>query len=110
MSMQVILYMAMSVNGYIAKENNETPWSDEEWLNFSKFTKKIKNIVVGKNTHDIMKADDEFNRIGNPFTVVVTKENFTHNSNFVLAKSPKDALKIIKEKGFDKALVAGGGI
>ena len=108
--MQVILYMATTVNRYIAKENNETPWSDEEWQSFSKFVKEIKNIVIGKNTYEIMKKSDEFSKIGNPFTVVVSKEDFAHNSNFAIAKSLKKALKILKEKKFAKALVAGGGM
>ncbi len=108
--MQVILYMATSVNGYIAKENNETPWSDEEWQSFSKFVKEVRNIVIGRNTYEIMKESDEFSKIGNPFTVVVSKEDFAHNSNFAVAKSPKEALKILKEKNFARALVAGGGM
>lgn len=108
--MKVVLYMAMTLNGYIAKENNETPWSDEEWQSFSKFVKEVKNIIIGKNTYEIMKKDDELSKIGNPFTVVVSKEDFAHNSNFAIAKSPKEALKILKEKNFAKALVAGGGI
>ena len=108
--MQVILYMATTVNGYIAKENNETPWSDEEWQHFSKFVKEIKNIIIGRNTYEIMKERDEFSKIGNPFTVVVSKEDFAHNSNFAIAKSLKKALKILKEKKFAKALVAGGGM
>ena len=108
--MKVILYMATTVNGYIAKENNETPWFDEEWQSFSKFVKETKNIIIGKNTYDIMKKSDEFSKIGNPFTVVVSKEDFAHNSNFAIVKSPKDALKILKEKRFAKAIIAGGGM
>ena len=108
--MQVILYMATTVNGYIAKENDETPWSDEEWLSFSRFVKEVKNIVIGRRTYEIMKSNDEFGKIGNPFTVVVSKEDFAHNSNFAIAKSPKEALKILEEKGFAKALVTGGGM
>jgi len=108
--MKVILYMATTVNGYISKENNETPWSEEEWLSFSKFVKDTKNIIVGKNTYEIMIESNEFKKIGNPFTVIVSKKDFVHNSNFAIAKSPKEALKILKEKHFAKALVAGGGM
>ncbi|MFH1174484.1 MAG: dihydrofolate reductase family protein [archaeon] len=108
--MYVVLYVAMTVNGYIAKENNKTPWSNEEWSSFSTFVKETKNIVIGKNTYTIMKKSGEFGKIGNPFTVVVSKENFAQNSNFAAAKSPKEALKILKEKNFAKALVAGGGM
>ena len=108
--MQVILYMATTVNGYIAKENNETPWSHEEWLSFFKFVKEIKNIVIGKNTYNLMQKNDEFSKMGNPFIVVVSKEDFAHDSNLAIVKSPKEALKTLKGKRFAKALVAGGGI
>jgi len=108
--MKVVIYMAMSVNGYIAKENDETPWSDEEWSSFSKFVKETKNLVIGKRTYEIMKANAEFEKIGNPFTVVVTKTEFAHDSNFAIAKSPKEALEILKEKNFSKVLIGGGGM
>ena len=99
----------MSVNGYIAKENNETPWSDEIWKSYYKTAKKFKAIVLGSITYEIMKANDEFNKIGNPFTVVVTSKEFVNNSNFTFVKSPKEALKILNEKGFSNALIVGGG-
>ena len=103
--------MAMTVNGYVAKENDETPWSDEEWLSFSKFVKEIGNIVIGRNTYEIMKSNEEFEKIGNPFTVVVSKRNIAHNSkNFCFCQSPREALEILEEKGFDKVLVTGGGM
>ena len=108
--MQVILYMATTVNGYIAKENDETPWSDAVWDSYYTIVKQFKAIILGRRTYEIMKDVNEFDKIGNPFTIVVTKEDLARNSNFAVAKSPKEALEILKEKGFAKALVAGGGI
>ena len=105
--MKVVLYMAITANGYIAKENNETPWSDEEWKIFSEKVKEIKNLVIGRKTFEIMEQGEEFQKIGNPFTVIVSthKEN---NSNCV--NSPEQAIDLLKEKGFSKILVAGGGM
>ena len=40
--MKVILYMAMSVNGYVATEQDETPWSDEEWESYHNAVMKAK--------------------------------------------------------------------
>ena len=105
--MKVVLYMAITANGYIAKENNETPWSDEEWESFSNIVKKIKNLVIGRKTFEIMNQDDEFQQIGNPFTVIVSNKE-DNNSNFV--NSPEQAIKLLEEKGFSEILVAGGGI
>lgn len=104
--MKVVLYMAITANGYIAKGNNETPWSNEEWESFSSIVKKIGNLVIGRKTFEIMNQGNEFQKIGNPFTVIVSnKEN--NNSNFV--ESPEDAIELLKEKGFSEILVAGGG-
>ncbi len=104
--MKVVLYMAITANGYIAKENNETPWSDEEWLSFSEKVKEIKNLIVGRKTFEIMEQEKEFQKIGNPFTVIVSNQK-ENNSNFV--NSPEQAIKLLEEKGFSKILVAGGG-
>ncbi len=107
--MKVVLYMAITANGYIAKENNETSWSDEEWKSFSEKVKEIKNLIIGRKTFEIMEQEKEFKKIDNPFTVVVSdkKEN---NSNFEFVSSPEQALNLLKEKGFSEVLVAGGGM
>ncbi len=105
--MKVVLYMAITANGYIAKENNETPWSNEEWESFSEKVKHIKNLVVGRKTFEIMEREGEFQKIGNPFTVVISNKE-ANNSKFI--NSPEEAIRLLEEKGFSKILVAGGGI
>lgn len=105
--MKIFLYMATTANGYIAKEDNETPWSKEEWNNFSKKIKEVKNLIIGRKTFDIMKKGNEFQKIGNPFTIVVSKKK-GNDPNFEFADSPEKALEILKEKGASEALIAGG--
>lgn len=108
--MKVVLYMAISVNGYIAKVNNDTPWSEEEFQSYSKFVKEFKNLVIGRATYEVMRANDEFRALGRPFIVVVSSKPVMHDSNVVAVTTPEEALKILAEKNFDKALVAGGGV
>ncbi len=105
--MKVVLYMAITANGYIAKENDETPWSDEEWKSFSEKVKEIKNLVIGRKTFDIMEQGKEFQKIGNPFTVIVSNQK---ENNFNFVNSPEQAINLLKEKGFSEVLVAGGGL
>ena len=108
--MQVILFMATTVNGYIAKENDEAPWSAAICDNYYKIAKQFKAIILGRRTYELMKEVNEFEKIGNPFTVVVSKEDFVHGSNVAIVASPKEALKILKKKGFAKVLAGGGGM
>ena len=106
--MKTILYMAMSIDGYIADRDNKTPWSREEWKSFSKKVKEIKNLVTGRKTFEIMKAQNEFKKIGNPLIVVISRKK-SDNKNFIFVKSPEEALQFLKEKGFSRVLLAGGG-
>ncbi len=106
--MKVILYMAMTANGYIAKENDDAPWSDEEWESYSAFAKKIGNLVIGRRTYKIMNADSAFEKLGNPFVIVVSSREESFVSDCVFVASPQEALDELKKKGFFVALVCGG--
>ena len=107
--MNVILYMAMSVNGYIATPDHKTPWSKEEWHSFSQTVKKTKNIIIGRKTYELMTKQNEFKKIGNPFTIVVTSHHFSSPFSHVHAvSSPLAGLQLLHQHGFKHALVAGG--
>lgn len=99
----------MTVNGYVARENDETPWSDAVWDSYYEIAKKFKAIVLGRRTYEIMKEVNEFEKIGNPFTVIVTEKNFDGEDNFFFVKSPGEAIDVLKKKGFEEVLIAGGG-
>lgn len=107
--MKVILYMAMTVNGMIARENDETPWSDAEWKAYHSFVKRTGNLIVGRRTCEIMKQDGTFGKLGSPTTVVVSKSTPKRKeSSFIFVTSPREAVSVLKEKGFKEAAVGGG--
>lgn len=107
--MKIILYMAMTANGYIAKENDDTPWSDGEFNAYYDFVKKRGNIILGKKTYEIMGEENEFEKLGNPMKVIVSNSaSERQNSKTVFASSPKKAIEVLKQKGFDEIVVGGG--
>ena len=101
--------MAMTANGYIAKENGETPWSDEVWKSYYRIAKQFGAIILGSRTYHIMKEANEFEKIGNPFTIVLTRQKATNTENFAFVPSPREALRVLEGKGFTQALLGGGG-
>ncbi|MBI4214863.1 dihydrofolate reductase [archaeon] len=109
--MKVILYMAMTVNGMIAKEDDETPWSDATWQSYYNIAKHFKAMILGRRTYEIMSKVNEFEKLGNPFTVVVSsskaKRKSTQNTAFV--STPAEAVSLLREKKFGEAMLAGGG-
>jgi dihydrofolate reductase len=63
---QVVLYIAMSLDGYIAKENDDISWlsiveAPPEDYGYSEFIKTIDTVIMGRKTYDkVLSFDIEF--------------------------------------------------
>ncbi len=107
--MKVILYMATSINGYIATRNHETPWSQEEFESYANKVKECGNLIIGKTTYNLMYEENAFKELGDPFVVVLTSSSKQPSrENTVNVNSFEEALKVSAGKGFTTALVGGG--
>ncbi len=111
--MKTILYMAMTVNGKIAKPEGDSEFtSEEDSALFLSMCKKVGNAIIGKNTYVYIQSKGyQQNDI---LTVVLTHvpkllSNKSPHTIFT-DKHPRDVLTILEEKGFKEALVCGGGI
>ncbi len=110
--MKVILYMAITANGMIAKPDDSTPWSEKEWKSYSSFVKKAGSVILGNKTYRLMLEDNTFKRLGDPVTIVLSsypKPEDVKNKNHFFVDTPQKALEILKKKGFKMAVVGGGG-
>lgn len=106
--MKVTLYMAMTANGMIARENDDAPWSKEVWKEYYKFVKQKKNIIIGRRTFDLMNSENEFERLGFPVTVVLSSKSHETGKNVFFAKTPKEAFEIMKKNKISNAVIGGG--
>ena len=107
--MKVILYMAISLNGMIAKSDDDASWiSKEEWDGYSLAVRTAGNLIVGHRTYGILTKQPEFSEFKDVKLVVVAQENCqTLAPNHLVAHSPKEALKLLSD--FEQIVVAGGG-
>lgn len=107
--MKVILYMASTINGYIAKENDDTSWiSPEEWNSYASAVKKSGCLVVGHRTYEILTKQPEFSDLKDIRVVAVGHGDINLvASNHSVARSPKEALEQLKN--YDEVVLAGGG-
>lgn len=107
--MKVIMYVAVSRDGYIAGKYDDTSRvSQAERQQFSRTVNGIGNMIVGRRTHDIMTRDHEFDKLDDPFVVVMSKRNQPSqpNRHFTHAK-PKNILKFLDEKWWSSTVIAG---
>lgn len=95
--------MAISQDGYIADQHNETPWSDAEWESFKQFVSTCDVVVIGRRTFEIMRANDEF--IDGPRYLVATsgKQVDTGTLEKIQIRKKEDLPKV------EKLGIIGGG-
>lgn len=110
--MKTVLYMGITPNGYIARENGDSEWtSDEDLQGFYEKSKECGNIIMGKNTfHEAMRQG--YFPFPDALNVVVTHgevENRWGDNVLVTAEEPEGILKLLETRGYETAFLAGGG-
>lgn len=107
--MQVTLFMAVSLDGYIAKEDNNVDWiSKSQWVDYEKILKKAKVAIVGRKTYELMN-DEEFLEECLFYVLSHDKNLKPKFKNAIPTNlSPKKLLKELKDKGYKEAVVIGG--
>lgn len=110
--MKVILYMGISINGYIAKENGDSEWtSDEDLKGFYNQSKSAGNIIMGRNTY-LAASKSGYFPFPDALNIVITHQNIENkwgDKVLITDKSPKEIIKELEQKGFKNAFLAGGG-
>ena len=110
--MRVILWMAMSLNGIIARENNEEDFiSHDSWLEWIKWVRKNRCVIWGRKTHEVVKGWDKQyleDLKGVKVVVVSVDKSYKVGEGFELANSPKEALERLEKDGFETAVITGG--
>ncbi len=109
--MNVIMYFAMTLNGKIADAKDSIAFSsDNEWNLFEEKVKEWGNIIMGSRTFEISCRAKVFPYSG--INVVMTSKNIKNvwgDRVIFFGGSPAEALKMLKEQGFETAYVGGGG-
>lgn len=111
--MKVVLYMGQTLNGYIAKLNDDTSFlTKASSKGFIDNVRKAGNAVIGRRTFEVSLPVHHF-PFGDVLNVVMTTqkiENKWGNKAIFTDKSPKNIVKMLKDKGFETILVGGGGV
>jgi len=107
--MKTKLYLAISADGYIAKPDDDTPWSDDAWNNYHEICNSAENLIVGRRTYEMMLEAGDFKNLKLKSFVVVSRQslNLTEEGR-TSANSPKAALSQIASSGAQEAILGGG--
>ncbi|MDP1722447.1 MAG: dihydrofolate reductase family protein [Candidatus Gottesmanbacteria bacterium] len=109
--MNVTLLMAITINGFVAGQDDDTEWvKDIDAL--YKMTAEAGVAIMGKRTYDECVKYNAFPYKG-ALNIVMTHDKtlLTKSTDDVIFTdaTPQGALQLLEQKGFDHALVIGGG-
>jgi len=112
--MIVILDMAISPNGLIARENGEEDWlPDAGWDEFVEAAKGFDNIVMGRETYDVVTRlydDYNFDSVPVSLKIIVSRDpKFKAPKDYVVVQSPEAAVEVVAAKGHKELFLIGGG-
>lgn len=112
---KVLVDLVVSLNGMIARTNGDEDWLPEDgWEAFLKQIDTYQNVIVGRETYELVKAKyahDNFDAIDTKLKIIVTtqRDYEAPSTDYVVARSPEEAIELVKNTGLETAYVGGGG-
>lgn len=109
--MEIIIYMAVSANGFISNHSGIPDWLSQEYgEGFFEICQQTKAVIMGRETYNIL-APDNLPLKNDGTTVVLTSNaDFTSdNPTVVFAdKTPKKIVEMLEERNCEEAIIIGG--
>lgn len=117
MSMQrkLVFYGAISVDGYIARENHSLDWlmgtEGEEEIGYSEFYQTVDTILMGRKTYDqiLIYAPDKFPYEGKQCYVFSRSTTGSNDSVDFINDDIVAFTKSLKEQTGERIWIVGGG-
>lgn len=102
----------MSLNGFIARENNEEDFiSHDCWLAWLEALRENGCMIFGRKTYQIVKGWDKQyieDLKGTKVIVVSANPDYIVGEGFDMAQSPQTALDKLEKSGFKSTVLTGG--
>jgi dihydrofolate reductase len=103
------LFLSVSIDGLIANKDGIPLFPDGAWEDWCSLVNDADNVIAGRSSFEQLK-DDEMASVLHPSHKVLlsSQEIDLAGSGWQQAKSPSEALEILKNAGVDEAIIGGG--
>ena len=108
--MKVILFMAMSVNGIIARKSGKEDFlSDVGWYDFQTLSEKSGCFIIGRKTYEAcQKYYTKYGMLDVKSKRIIVSKSMKPPEGFEVAESPEAALEKAKSWKLKSVLLSGG--
>ena len=107
--MKTTLFLSVSIDGMIADNQGIPLFPEGAWEDWCSLVNEKGNVIVGRNSFEQVN-NPEMGAALHPKNKIVlsSKEIDLADSDWQLAKSTKEALKILEDAGVEEAIIGGG--
>lgn len=112
--MKVFSWLAISLDGYIARDNGDEEWLPEEgWDEFVEVARQHDNIVMGRETFELvmdMYPDYNFDSVDVAHKIIVTsQQDYTAPAGYTVVHSVDESIALLENSSIATLFVIGGG-
>ena len=107
--MKTTLFLSVSIDGLIADKDGIPHFPDGAWEDWCSLVNGADNVIAGRSSFEQLK-NDEMASVLNPSNKIVlsSRDIDLGDSGWQHAKSPSEALEILKHAEVDEAIIGGG--
>ncbi|MES9972312.1 MAG: dihydrofolate reductase family protein [Candidatus Thiodiazotropha sp.] len=107
--MKTTLFLSVSIDGMIADGDGIPQFPDGAWEDWCSLVNEADNVIAGRSSFEQLN-NDAMASVLNPSTKVVlsSRDIDLADSGWQHAKSPSEALTLLKDAGVDEAIIGGG--
>ena len=107
--MKTTLFLSVSIDGLIADKEGIPLFPDGAWEDWCSLVNDADNVIAGRNSYEQLKNDDMAAVLNPTHKIVLSSRDIeVGNSSWQHAKSPSEALEMLKNKGVEEAIIGGG--
>ena len=103
------LFLSVSIDGLIADKEGIPLFPDGAWEDWCSLVNDADNVIAGRSSYEQLKNDDMASVLHPTHKIVLSSRDIElNNSSWQHAKSPSEALEMLKNNGVEEAIIGGG--
>ncbi|MFW2438621.1 MAG: dihydrofolate reductase family protein [Arenicellales bacterium] len=107
--MKTTLFLSVSIDGMIADKEGIPLFPDGAWEDWCSLVNDADNVIAGRSSYEQLKNDDMASVLHPTHKIVLSSRDIElNNSSWQHAKSPSEALEMLKNNGVKEAIIGGG--
>ena len=107
--MKTTLFLSVSIDGYIADKDGIPYFPEGAWEDWCSLVNDANNVIAGRSSYEQLINDESASALNPKHKIVLSSRDLELvDTSWQHAKSPSEALEILRNIGIDEAIIGGG--